>query len=126
MRRTKTNAERSQPSDDGPVREAADTFKKVSWEDIDSAGRAMRESIKPTSRKRKRASREDDDLDSDVPMPMACTRSKDSPSLATYGPDNTPGSRAFQDSARRLRRCTRGIFHGPAIAEDCRKILSAP
>ncbi|KAL5531972.1 hypothetical protein ACEPAF_5535 [Sanghuangporus sanghuang] len=119
-----TDAQRNRPSDDGPVREAADTFKKESWEDIDNAGRATRKSIKPTSWKRKRTSCEDDDSNSDVPM--ACAHSKDPPSLITYGPENMSDSRAFQNSAKRPRRYSRGTVHGPVIAEDCRKILSAP
>ncbi|KAL5483216.1 hypothetical protein ACEPAI_8446 [Sanghuangporus weigelae] len=120
-----TDAQRNRLFDDGPVREAADTFKQQSWEDIDNAaGKTTRRSINPTSCKRKRTSREDDDRDSDVPM--ACARSNDSPSLVIYGPENMSDSRAFQDSAKRPRRYARGTVHGPVIAEDCRKVLSAP
>ncbi|KAL5521372.1 hypothetical protein ACEPAG_9298 [Sanghuangporus baumii] len=121
------DAQRNRLADDGPTREAADTFKKQTWEDIDdAAGTTMRRCTNRTSCKRKRTSHEDDDKDSDVPM--ACARSKDSPSFVTYGSENMSDSRAFQDSAKRSRRYTRDIctVHGPAVAEDCRKILSAP
>ncbi|KAL5531973.1 hypothetical protein ACEPAF_5536 [Sanghuangporus sanghuang] len=134
MENNDTVAQRNRTSDDGPVREGADTLRKRSCEGIDSV---VAKSIKPTLMKRRRTSRKYNDSDSDLQMGPVC--SGEFPGI-TYSPKNMSVSRVLEELPERRRRCPRcicanmaqlscacmliqtsDIVHGPAIAEDCRK-----